>query len=168
MRRIFVIIAAMLIAVSAAAQQTQHAALERLRAAITDSCLTLKCTYSVYVSQTRVQGEAEVMLQRNAYTMCGNGIQVYCDGTKVWTLDSSLKEAYVEPVENAGVNALLDPSSSDIVFDAVGNPVSASFVIQDGLKVDIKILSSTKSKIKPEDAFRPQVDFGSDWIVTEL
>ena len=160
--------AAMLIVVSAAAQQTQHAALERLRAAISDSCLTLKCTYSMYVSQTRVQGEAEVMLQRNAFTMCGNGIEVYCDGTKVWTLDSSLKEAYVEPVENTGVNALLDPTSADVVFDAEGNPVSASFIMQDGLKVDIEILSVTKSKIKPEDAFRPQVDFNSDWIVTEL
>ena len=158
----------MLIVVSAAAQQTQHAALERLRAAISDSCLTLKCTYSMYVSQTRVQGEAEVMLQRNAFTMCGNGIEVYCDGTKVWTLDSSLKEAYVEPVENTGVNALLDPTSADVVFDADGNPVSASFTMQDGLKVDIEILSVTKSKIKPEDAFRPQVDFNSDWIVTEL
>ena len=160
--------AAMLIMASAAAQQTQQAALERLRAAISDSCLTLKCTYSMYVSQTRVQGEAEVMLQRNAFTMCGNGIEVYCDGTKVWTLDSSLKEAYVEPVENTGVNALLDPTSADVVFDAEGNPVSASFIMQDGLKVDIKILSATKSKIKPEDVFRPQVDFGSDWIVTEL
>jgi outer membrane lipoprotein-sorting protein len=100
--------------------------------------------------------------------MCGNGIEVYCDGTKVWTLDSSLKEAYVEPVENTGVNALLDPTSADVVFDAEGNPVSASFVMQDGLKVDIEILSATKSKIKPEDAFRPQVDFNSDWIVTEL
>ena len=160
--------AAMLIMVSAAAQQTQHAALERLRAAISDSCLNLKCTYSMYVSQTRVQGEADIMLQGNAYTMRGNGIEVYCDGSKVWTLDSSMKEAYVEPVENAGVNALLDPSFSDIVFDAAGNPVSASFIMQDGLKVDIKILSATKSKIKPEDAFRPQVDFGSDWIVTEL
>ena len=160
--------AAMLLIASAAAQQTQHAALERLRAAISDSCLTLKCTYSMYVSQTRVQGEAEVMLQGNAYAMRGNGIEVYCDGTKVWTLDQSLKEAYVEQVENAGVNALLDPSSADIVFDAAGNPVSASFIMQDGLKVDIKILSATKSKIKPEDAFRPQVDFGSDWIVTEL
>lgn len=158
----------MLIVVSAAAQQTQHAALERLRAAISDSCLTLKCTYSMYVSQTRVQGEAEVMLQRNAFTMCGNGIEVYCDGTKVWTLDSSLNEAYVEPVENTGVNALLDPTSADVVFDAEGNPVSASFIMQDGLKVDIEILSVTKSKIKPEDAFRPQVDFNSDWIVTEL
>ena len=158
----------MLIVVAAAAQQTQHAALERLRAAISDSCLTLKCTYSMYVSQTRVQGEAEVMLQRNAFTMYGNGIEVYCDGTKVWTLDSSLKEAYVEPVENTGVNALLDPTSADVVFDADGNPVSASFIMQDGLKVDIEILSVTKSKIKPEDAFRPQVDFNSDWIVTEL
>ena len=168
MRRIFTLIAAMLLVASAAAQNTQHAALERLRAAYSESCLTLKCTYSMYVSQTRVQGEAEVMLQGNAYTMRGNGIEVYCDGTKVWTLDQSLKEAYVEQVENAGVNALLDPSSADIVFDAAGNPVSASFIMQDGLKVDIKILSATKSKIKPEDVFRPQVDFGSDWIVTEL
>ena len=168
MRRIFTLIAAMLLVASAAAQNTQHAALERLRAAISESCLTLKCTYSMYVSQTRVQGEAEVVLQGNSYTMRGNGIEVYCDGTKVWTLDQSLKEAYVEQVENAGVNALLDPSSADIVFDAAGNPVSASFIMQDGLKVDIKILSATKSKIKPEDAFRPQVDFGSDWIVTEL
>lgn len=168
MRRIFTLIAAMLLVASAAAQNTQHAALEMLRAAISESCLTLKCTYSMYVSQTRVQGEAEVVLQGNAYTMRGNGIEVYCDGTKVWTLDQSLKEAYVEQVENAGVNALLDPSSADIVFDAAGNPVSASFIMQDGLKVDIKILSATKSKIKPEDAFRPQVDFGSDWIVTEL
>ena len=168
MRRIFTLIAAMLLVASAAAQNTQHAALEMLRAAISESCITLKCTYSMYVSQTRVQGEAEVVLQGNAYTMRGNGIEVYCDGTKVWTLDQSLKEAYVEQVENAGVNALLDPSSADIVFDAAGNPVSASFIMQDGLKVDIKILSATKSKIKPEDAFRPQVDFGSDWIVTEL
>jgi hypothetical protein len=160
--------AAMFVVASAAAQQTQHAALERLRAAISDSCLTLECAYSMYVSQTRIQGDAEVMLQGNAYTVRGNGIEVYCDGTRVWTLDSSLKEAYVEAVENAAVNPLLDPASSDIVFDKEGNPVSASFMMQDGLKVDIKILSVTKSKIKPEDDFRPQVDFGSDWVVTEL
>ena len=83
MRRISTVIAAMLLVASAAAQQTQHAALERLRAAISDSCLTLVCTYSMYVSQTRVQGEAEVMLQGNAYMMRGNGIELYCDGTKV-------------------------------------------------------------------------------------
>jgi hypothetical protein len=122
----------------------------------------------MYVSQTRVQGEAEVMLQGNAYMMRGNGIEVYCDGTKVWTVDPSLKEVYVEQVGNAGVNAFLDPTSADIVFDAAGNPISASFVMQDGLKVDLKILSATKSKIKPENAFRPQVSFGSDWIITEL
>ena len=158
----------MLIVVSAAAQQTQHAAMERLLAAISDSCLSLKCTYSMYVSQTRVQGEADVMLQRNAFTMRGDGIEVYCDGTKVWTVDSSLKEVYVETIDSGDVNALLASESADIVFDSAGNPVSASFVMQDGLKVEIKIISVTKSKIKPEDAFRPQVNFGSDWIVTEL
>jgi hypothetical protein len=168
MRKIFTLIAAMLIVATAAAQQTQHAALERLRAAISDSCLTLECRFCMYVSNTPIQGKAEVMMQGNAYTMRGDGLEIYCDGTKVWTLDMSSKEAYVEPVADAGVNALLDPSSADIVFDSEGNPVSASFVMQDGLKIDVEILSATKSKIKPEDVFRPQVSFGSDWIVTEL
>lgn len=160
--------AAMLIVASAAAQQTQQAALDRLRAAISDSCVTLKCTYSMYVSQTRIEGEAEVMLQGNAYTMRGNGIEVYCDGSKVWTVDTAIKEVYVENVENADVNALLDPRTADVKFDADGNPVSATCLLNDGLKLDIKILSMTKSKIKPEDDFRPQVNFGSDWIITEL
>ena len=158
----------MLIVASAAAQKTQHAALDRLRAAISDSCLDLKCTYTMYVSDTRVQGKADVVLQRNAYTMRGDGFEVYCDGTKVWTVDCSLKEVYVETIDSEDVNALLNPVSADIQFDSEGNPVSASFVMQDGLKVDIRIISATKSKIKPEDAFRPQVNFGSDWIVTEL
>ena len=168
MRRILIAIAAMLIVASAAAQQTQQAALDRLRAAISDSCVTLECSYSMYVSQTRIEGEAEVVLQGKAFTMRGNGIEMYCDGTKVWTLDTSLKEVYVEDVESADVNAFLDPESADVKFDPDGNPVSASCVMKDGLKVDIRILSMTKSKIKPEDAFRPQVNFGSDWIVTEL
>jgi outer membrane lipoprotein-sorting protein len=168
MRKIFTIIAAMLLVASAAAQQKQHAALERLRAAISDSCLTLECSYSMHVSHTRVQGEAQVMLQQNAYVMRGNGIEVYCDGTKVWTIDPSLKEVYVEPVESAGVNSLLDPESADILFDAEGNPVSAVFLMKDGLKAELVISSVSWSKIKPEDAFRPQADFGSDWIVTEL
>lgn len=158
----------MLIVASAAAQQTQQAALDRLRAAISDSCVTLTCTYSMYVSQTRIEGEAEVMLQGNAYTMRGNGIEMYCDGTKVWTVDAAIKEVYVEAIESADVNLLFDPGSADVKFDADGNPVSASCVLKDGLKMDIKILSVTKSKIKPEDAFRPQVNFGSDWIITEL
>ena len=162
------VIAAMLIVASAAAQQTQQAALDRLRAAFADSCVTLKCTYSMYVSQTRIEGEADVMLQGNAYTMRGNGIEVYCDGSKVWTVDTSIKEVYVEDVENAGVNALLDPQTADVKFDSDGNPISATCVLKDGLKVDIRILSMAKSKIKPEDAFRPQVNFGSDWIITEL
>lgn len=168
MRRIFTVIAAMLIVASAAAQQTQHAALDRLRAAISDSCVSLKCSYSMYVSQTRIQGEADVMLQGNAFTIHGDGIEMYCDGTKLWTVDSSIKEVYVETIEGVDVNALLDPVSAEIEYDAVGNPTSAVLLMKDGLKVNIKILSYVKSKIKPEDAFRPQVDFGPDWVVTEL
>jgi hypothetical protein len=74
----------------------------------------------------------------------------------------------VETVAGTDFNALLDPVSAEIEYDAAGNPTSAVLVMKDGLKVNIRILSYIKSKIKPEDAFRPQADFGSDWIVTEL
>lgn len=168
MRRIFASIAAVLIVASAAAQQTQHAALDRLRAVISDSCVTLRCSYSMYVSQTRIQAEADVMLQGNAFTVHGDGIEMYCDGTKVWTVDASRKEVYVEPVGNTDVTGLLDPVSVDVEYDREGNPVSAVLVLKDGLKAEIRIHSFAKTKIKPEDAFRPQVDFGSDWVVTEL
>lgn len=166
MRRILTLIAAMFIVASAAAQQTQHVALDRLYAAISDSCVTLECTYSMYVSQTRVEGDAELMIQGNAYVMSTGSLQVYCDGAKVWTVDTSSKEVYVEPA--GPISAFLDQKSTDFVFDSAGRPISASFVLQDGLKMDVKISSMTVSKIKPEDDFRPQVNFGSDWIITEL
>ena len=74
----------------------------------------------------------------------------------------------METIEGVDVNALLDPVSAEIEYDALGNPTSAVLLMKDGLKVNIKILSYVKSKIKPEDDFLPQVDFGPDWVVTEL
>ena len=196
-------IAASLMAVAASAQTAHGTALDKLCHALSTSCVTMKCTYSINVSNTRMAGNAEVAVQGDMYTMKGNGLQVFCDGAKVWSVDSAAKEVYIESVDALEANSLANPaalfmhlgasfkvasstqsggkysynlkpkaacgvSSADLVLSTEGTPISAVFVLEDGLKVDVDIESMSIEKTKPEDVFRPQVSFGSDWIVTEL
>lgn len=190
--------------VTAAAAQTVHGtALESLCNALSSSCVTMKCTYSINISNARMTGDAEVAVQNNLYTMTGNGLQVYCDGSKVWSVDSAAKEVYIESVDALEANSLANPAalfmhlgtsfdvvsssqaganylyrlaakdscgvtSADLVLSPDGTPVSAVFVLEDGLEVEVTVASMLIEKTKPEDVFRPQVSFGSDWIVTEL
>ena len=203
MKRIMMITAAFLSVVAAAAQTAHGTALEKLCHALSSSCVTMKCTYSINISNTRVAGDADVSVQGDMYTMAGNGLQVYCDGSKVWSVDSAAKEVYVESVDALDANTLANPAalfmhlgtsfnlisssqsggnflyrlasktacgvkSADLELDKDGKPISAAFVLEDGLKVDVAIKTMAIEKTKPEDVFRPQVSFGSDWIVTEL
>ena len=196
-------IAASLMAVAASAQTAHGTALDKLCHALSTSCVTMKCTYSINVSNTRMAGNAEVAVQGDMYTMKGNGLQVFCDGAKVWSVDSAAKEVYIESVDALETNSLANPAalfmhlgtsfkvasstqsggkhsynlkpkaacgvlSADLVLSPEGTPISAVFVLEDGLKVEVDIESMSIEKTKPEDVFRPQVSFGSDWIVTEL
>lgn len=203
MKKIIMITAALLSMAAAAAQTAHRTALDKLCDALSSSCVAMQCSYQMFVSQTRVSGEAHVSVQGDSYKMIGNGLQVYCDGSKVWTVDSTTKEVYIESVDDMAVNSLANPAalfmhlgtsfnvvssaqaggklsyklapkvncgviSADLVLTQDGKPVSAVFALEDGLKVDVTVKSMSTEKIKPEDDFRPQVSFGSDWIVTEL
>lgn len=203
MNKIIILAAALFSMAVAMAQTAQRTALDKLYDALSSSCVLMECSYSMNVSQTRLTGEAKVSVQGDSYTMIGNGMQVYCDGVKVWTVDSTTKEVYIESVEDMDTNSLANPAalfmrlgtsfdvvtatqsgrkfsyrlapkekcgvvSADLVLSQEGKPVSAYFVLEDSLKVEVTIISMDIEKIKPEDAFRPQVSFSSDWIVIEL
>lgn len=194
---------ALLVVIAAAAQTAHRTALDKLCDALSSSCVTMECSYQMYVSQTPVSGDAAVAVQGDLYKMSGNGLQVYCDGDKVWTVDSAAKEVYVESVDDMATNSLANPAalfmrlgtafkvssssqnggklsyrlepkedcgilSADLTLTQEGNPLSAFFLLEDGVKVDVTVESMSIEKTKPEDDFRPQVSFGSDWIVTEL
>ena len=187
----------------AMAQTAHRTALDKLCDALSSSCVSMECSYLMYVSQTRLTGEAKVSVQGDSYAMVGNGLNVFCDGSKVWTVDYTTKEVYVEPVDDVAANSLANPAalfmrlgtsfdvvsssrseenfsyklkpmedcgvlSADLVLSPEGKPVSASFLLEDSLKVEVSVMSMIIEKTKPEDAFRPQVSFGSDWIITEL
>lgn len=45
-----------------------------------------------------ITGKGKVMLQGDAFTMTGNGLEIYCDGTTRWTVDTAAEECYIEGV----------------------------------------------------------------------
>ena len=71
--------------------------LESLRKMFNGSAVSIECDYTTEIQQTQVAGRSEITVQGNMYTMKGNGLEVYCDGNTVWTIDAAAQEVVIEP-----------------------------------------------------------------------
>ncbi len=129
-------------------------------------CVILDVDYEVYVSESsKLAGQAVITFQDTAFNMSGNGIEAYCDGTSLWTLDSVAKEVYIESVteETEAYLRELSAKLSGYKADAV-----ATIKSPEGQSVHIKVNSIKKSAGKDVSSFRPTQNFDSDWVVTDL
>ena len=154
-KKIILAVVAFLAAFQAYSQTTQDAAFEKLYSALSDSCLSIKCTYTLTMSEMRISGEAELLAQE---------ISVYCDGTSVWTIDNSVKEVVIEP----GPGGYDLTKVRDVKLGQNGMIDSFSFVHEDGTVMKARVVTMTSSEKKSVTSFRPQMTFGSDWIVTDM
>lgn len=76
-----------------------------------------------------LSGKAEV--QGNCFHLNGNGMEIYCDGEKLWYVDSESKEVYIENAllldeyikENIG--AVKDIKLADVVYSKISDDLSA-------------------------------------------
>ncbi len=129
-------------------------------------CVTLDVDFSVNVSgDTDMTGKALLTFQDNAFTMSGNGIEAYCDGDTVWTLDLIGKEVYIESVTPDSQLYMRDLAPQ---LSALEDGGETSFVAPEGQKVHIKINSIKKSDRKDVSSFRPTHNFDSSWVITDL
>lgn len=87
-----------LMLLSAMTASAQSSGIDKLFALFHDRCVDISCTYSVSLSNTRINGEAVLNVQGDMYKMEGNGLLIYCDGKSVWAIDDEAKEAVIEPV----------------------------------------------------------------------
>ena len=71
--------------------------LESLRNMFNGSAVSIECDYTTEIQQTQVVGRSEILVQGNMYTMKGNGLEVFCDGNTVWTIDAAAQEVVIEP-----------------------------------------------------------------------
>lgn len=173
MRRILnVMILLVVHVVFAHAQQTDADALHSMLA---ENCVLMEADYKITMSQTRIEGKAVIEAQGNAYVMKTEGMQVYCDGETMWTVDSESKEVYIEPalaegqqgLDNALV-ALLNSDALECTFSDDGKLSCMAVSFQDGTTVSADVLSFAICNKKSVTSYRPQFEFGSDWIVTDL
>ena len=126
-----------------------------------------------------VKGKAPVVMSGKAvidgdcYSVCGNGVEMYCDGTTKWTVDREAKEVYIESSEGTR-DFLADPSAwIDNVKDlkVSGSTASGTYYNQ---AQDIN-LSFKFTSISPSPFSGSTVGFvfdtgslGSDWVITDL
>ncbi len=129
-------------------------------------CVTVDVDYSVDVSATaELKGQAIVVFQGNSFRMSGNGIESYCDGSSVWTLDLEAKEVYIEAV-TADSEAYMKELAPKLASMKPG--AETSFTAPEGQTVRIKVNSIKKSDGTDISSFRPTYKFDSSWVVTDL
>ena len=132
-----------------------------------DVCVEFNIDYTITMSQNRVVGTANLMIQDMMYAVSSNDVYVCSDGESVWTLDMLAKEAYAEPVSE-DMNELIDIDVLRAELENMKTSGSGRFELSDGNIVEVKVNSFSESQKKSVTSFRPQIEFGPEWVVTDL
>ena len=126
-----------------------------------------------------VKGKAPVVMSGKAvidgdcYSVQGNGVEMYCDGTTKWTVDKESKEVYVESSEGTR-DFLANPAEwLDKVSDLKVSGNSASGNYYDSFQEVELTFRFTSIKSAPfsgstEGFVFDTSSLGSDWVVTDL
>ena len=110
--------------------------LNKFIADIANTCVNLDYTYTARVSGVNNNGSGSLLSQGHMWSLKGNGVEMYCDGTTVWVVDPSSKEVIIEPVSDEQETAFLT------------NPAQIVLSIGDSFKVSsVNVSSDAKSQI---------------------
>ena len=72
-------------------------------------CASFSYAYSM-TGNVPLSGSGKITLQDNAFTMDGDGLQVWCDGTTRWTVDTVAEECYIESVTERELDYEANPA----------------------------------------------------------
>lgn len=73
--------------------------LESLRRMFSSGAVSISAEYEMIVQQMPVVGNSEILLQGKMYHLQGNGLEVFCNGDALWTVDESSMEVVIEPCD---------------------------------------------------------------------
>jgi hypothetical protein len=76
---------------------------------LVDGCATFGYSYSM-TGNVPLSGSGTIRLQGDAFSMEGDGLEVWCDGTTRWTVDTVAEECYIEGVEPGGLDYEANPA----------------------------------------------------------
>ena len=83
--------------------------LESLRKIFSSSPVAIVCDYETMIRNAKIVGHSELYVQGEMYTMHGNGLDVYCNGSTLWTLDESSREVIIESCSSQDKDYMSNP-----------------------------------------------------------
>ena len=108
--------------------------LESLRSAFSTSAVSLECDYETMLQNTKVTGHSELYVQGKMYIMRGYGLEVYCNGTSIWTIDESSHEMVIDSCSDDQIDYMANPAlilaDIDKLFEVKSHKSIASGKVQ--------------------------------------
>lgn len=123
--------------------------LDKVQADALESFVTLEYSAEISGSEGDVADKGVIEAQDKMWHLKGSMLEIYTDASGTWILDSSSKEAYVEPAWT--YDDLLTFYES----------VAAA-----GSELTVKVLKTALSEKRPASHFTPTLT--SDWVITDL
>lgn len=84
--------------------------LERLENRVNSSEITFAYTYSAVKGKVTMTGQGDVVLQGDSFILKVDRLEIYCDGTTIWTLDRGAKELVIEDFDGQSADIAANPA----------------------------------------------------------
>lgn len=88
----------------------EKTALDRLYDNLRNACVELDYSYVAEVSGVKINGNGLLQFQDMLWHMDGNGIEMWCNGTDIWSADMEAKEVIVETVSTDNSTEFTNPA----------------------------------------------------------
>ncbi len=88
--------------VTAGAQELSDDAVLRLTADLGQSHVSFDYTYVMKGGNVNLRGGGSLTVQGSCYFIEGDGLQIWCDGSSVWTMDMMDEEVVIESADAVG------------------------------------------------------------------
>jgi len=150
----------------------QDNAAGRLKAMLESGRISAAYKYDID-GKIPVNGSGTAILEGNCFRISGGGLDIYCDGSNIYTVDSRAKEVYVEKAENSG-GWLRDPEEmlSQIKNLKYGSDSISGSITTPGTEGTLNFTLSGIKTLSPsgkKDEFSFDLSAaGPDWVITDL
>ena len=148
------VIAAFMFLAAACDPSRAEGLLDRLYTDLMNSCVSMDYTYSTMVSGARLSGNGTILLQGNMWRMSGNGVDMWCDGSLMWTVDQEAKEV------------VIDVASDDSPVEIMSNPATLFADLQKWFSVEAERNTSDGKAVLY--MLKPVEDIDIEYVNVEL
>ena len=134
---------------------------------IASSCVSADFSY-VAEGQTKVSGEGRITVQDSCYVLDLNLMQVYCDGSRRWTVDPAGKEVCIEKAPGSVKGAIAGYGIESFHKLSTGG-LKTTVTSGGGTRIRLDVPALKEGSKQPISLFRFDTSsLDGSWIITDL